>query len=148
MLAWFGAPLVAAFILSACGNQMDHASGGGSMNGMDMGGTSKSAKATLVPANSVTGGGTANVSVVKGLVHVDVRATQLTAITKYTVHLHKGSCTALGDIVKTVGDLQTDASGAGGVHLEYSGSDFPTPAFVDVHRSSGTEGPAVCGELQ
>jgi hypothetical protein len=118
------------------------------MNGMDMGGTSKSAKARLVPSNSVTGGGTANVAVVRGKVHVDVRATQLTATTKYTVHLHKGSCTALGDIVKTVGDLQTDASGAGGLHLEYGGSDFPTPSFVDVHSASGTEGAAVCGELQ
>jgi hypothetical protein len=140
--------VVALIILSACGNQMDHSSGGGSMNGMDMGGTSKSAKATLVPANSATGGGTANVAVVKGKVHVDVRATQLTAASTYTVHLHKGSCTALGEIIKTVGDLQTDASGAGGVHLEYSASDYPTPAFVDVHSPGGTGGAAVCGELQ
>ena len=118
------------------------------MDGMDMGGSSKSAKARLVPSISVTGGGTANVAVVKGTVHVDVRATQLMAGAKYTAHLHKGSCTAPGDIIKTFGDLQTDASGAGGLHLEYSGSDFPTPSFVDVHSASGTEGAAVCGELQ
>jgi len=115
---------------------------------MDMGGTSKSAKATLVPANAVTGRGTATLAVVKSQVHVDVQARQLTATTKYTAHLHKGSCAAIGDIIKTVGELQTDASGAGATHLEYGGSDFPTPAFVDVHTPDDTEGPADCGDLQ
>ncbi|MHB8509924.1 MAG: hypothetical protein ACYDGR_14975 [Candidatus Dormibacteria bacterium] len=138
------AALVAVALVSACGSQMDH----GSVGGMDMGGTSKSAKATLVPANAVAGAGTANVAVVKSQVHVDVRAQQLTASTKYTVHLHKGSCASIGDIVKTIGDLQTDTSGAGTVHLEYGGTNFPTPAFVDVHTPAGTEGPAVCGDLQ
>ena len=139
-----GTAMAATLILSACGNQM----GGGSMGGMDMGGTSKSAKATLVPANAVTGDGAVTVAVVENQVHVDVRTKQLTATTKYTVHLHKGSCAAIGDIIKTVGDLQTDASGTGAAHVEYGGSNFPTPAFVDVHPPDGTEGPAVCGDLQ
>jgi hypothetical protein len=139
-----GAAMAIAVVLSACGNQM----GGGSMGGMDMRGSSRSAKATLAPVNAVTGGGTATVAVVKNQVHVDVRAQQLTAANKYTVHLHMGSCAAIGDIIKTVGDLQTDTSGAGAAHLEYGASNFPTPAFVDVHSPDGTEGPAVCGDLQ
>ena len=139
--------LFAVAFVSACGNQMDHGSTAGN-GGMDMGGSSKSAKATLVPANAVSGAGTANVAVVKSQVHVDVRAQQLTAATKYSVHLHRGSCASIGDIIKTVGDLQTDTSGAGTVHLEYGGTDFPTPAFVDVHSAAGSEGPAVCGDLQ
>lgn len=143
-LARPAAALAVVVLVSACGNQMDH----GSTGGMDMGGSSKSVKAALVPANAVTGTGSANVAVVKSQVHVDVRAQQLTSATKYTVHLHRGSCASIGDILKTVGDLQTDASGAGTVHLEYAGTDVPTPAFIDVHTPAGTEGPAVCGDLQ
>lgn len=139
-----GALIVAVFVISACGNQVSH----DSMGGMDMGGSAKAAKATLVPANAVAGAGTANLAVVNNEVHVDVRAQQLTASTKYTVHIHSGSCASIGNVIKTVGGLQTDTSGAGTVHLEYAGSDVPHPAFVDVHMPTGTEGPAVCGDLQ
>ena len=118
------------------------------MGGMEMGATSKSAKATLAPSNSLTGGGTVNVAVVKNQVHVDVRAQQLTAATRYTAHLHRGSCPAIGELIKPIGDLQTDTTGAGTVHLEYGGSDFPAPAFVDIHGADGAEGPAVCGDLR
>ena len=142
------ASLAAIAILSGCGNQMGQGSSGGSMGGMDMGGTSRSARATLVPANAVTGTGTANLAVVKDQVHVDVRAQQLAAGSSYTVHLHKGSCAAIGDVVRTIGSLPTDATGSGTVHLEYKGSDFPVPSFVDVHEASGSEGPAICGDLQ
>ncbi|GAC1574239.1 MAG: hypothetical protein NVS3B24_01150 [Candidatus Dormibacteria bacterium] len=146
-LARAAAALAAVVAISACGSQMDHGSTGG-MGGMDMSGASKSVKATLAPANATAGGGTANVAVVKDQVHVDVRAQQLTAVTKYTAHLHRGSCASIGDIVKTVGDLQTDGSGTGSVHLEYGGTSIPTPAFVDIHTAAGTEGPAVCGDLR
>ena len=118
------------------------------MGGMDMGGTSKSAKATLAPANALAGAGSATLAVAQSQVHVDVRARQLMAATTYTVHLHRGSCAAIGDIIKTVGELQTDAAGAGATHLEFGGSDFPIPAFVDVHAPAAPEGPAVCGDLQ
>ncbi|MGI8607972.1 MAG: hypothetical protein ACR2MY_01905 [Candidatus Dormibacteria bacterium] len=135
--------------LTGCGSQASGGStGSGSMAGMNMGGTTKSAKATLVPSNSITGAGTVTVAIVKNQVHVDVRAQQLTAATRYTVHLHHGSCASIGDIIKSVGDLQTDTAGAGMTNLEYSGSSLPTPAFVDVHAPAGTEGPAVCGDLQ
>ena len=127
---------------------MDHGSAGGSTAGMDMGGASKSAKATLVPANAVTGAGSATLAVIKNQVHVDVRAQQLTGDSTYTVHLHRGSCAAIGGVVKTIGDLTTDSAGSGGTHLEYAGADFPVPSFVDVHSSGGTEGPAICGDLQ
>jgi len=136
--------MLATAVLSACGNQ----TGGASMGGMDMGATSKSAKATLAPSNSLTGGGTVDVAVVKNQIHVDVRARQLAATTKYSAHLHHGSCAAIGEIIKPIGELQTDASGAGTVHLEYGGSDFPTPAFVDIHSTDSAEGPAVCGDLR
>ena len=139
-----GTILLVTAVLSACGNQ----TGGASMGGMDMGATSKSAKATLVPSNSLTGGGSVNVAVVKNQIHVDVRAQQLTAASKYTAHLHRGSCAAIGEIIKPIGELQTDPTGAGTVHLEYGGTDFPTPSFVDVHSADGTEGPAVCGDLR
>jgi len=144
VLGPIAAILLAAAALSACGNQP----GGSSMGGMDMGATSKSAKATLAPSNSLTGGGTVNVAVVKNQVHVDVRAQQLIAASKYTAHLHRGSCAAIGAIIKPIGELQTDNTGAGTVHLEYGGTDFPTPSFVDVHSADGTEGPAVCGDLR
>ncbi len=139
------ATLAAVAAISACGNQMDHGSASG---GMDMSGTSRSAKATLVPTNAVAGAGTATLAVVNNQVHVDVRAQQLAATSNYTVHLHKGSCAAIGDIVRTIGDLPTDATGSGAAHLEYTGGDIPTPSFVDVHAAGGTEGPAICGDLQ
>ncbi|MFN2464460.1 MAG: hypothetical protein ABR573_11245 [Candidatus Dormibacteria bacterium] len=118
------------------------------MSGMDMGSTSKSEQATLVPANATGGGGKVTVALVKNQVHVDVRAEELTAGERYSVHLHKGSCIAIGEIIRTIGDLTADASGAGAVHLEYAGSSLPTHAFVDVHAAGGSEGPAVCGDLQ
>ena len=147
-LSGLTAATAAFIVLSACGNQMSQGSGPGSMAGMDMGVTTKSAKGSLVPSNAVTGSGHVTVVVVNTQVHVDIRAEQLAASTKYTVHLHRGSCAARGDIVKTIGDLQTDTSGAGGAHLAYPGKDLPKPSFVDVHSPNGTEGPAVCGDLE
>jgi hypothetical protein len=134
--------------LAACGGQMDHGASGGSMAGMDMGPASTSARATLAPANSVSGSGTVTVAVVRDKVHVDVRARELSPGQAYTVHLHKGSCAAIGDVIKPIGDLKADGSGAGNVHLEYTATSISTPAFVDLHAAGGTEGPALCGDLR
>ncbi len=119
------------------------------MGGMDMGASpsAKSAKATLSPDGSAAGAGAGNVAVVKNQVHVDARVQQLTAASKYTVHLHRGACAASGDVIKTVGDIQTDASGAGTAHLEYDGTDLPAPAFLDVHPAAATTTKALCGDL-
>lgn len=78
------------------------------MGGMDMGASpsAKSAKATLSPDGSAAGAGAGNVAVVKNQVHVDARVQQLTAASKYTVHLHRGACAASGDVIKTVGDIR------------------------------------------
>ena len=116
------------------------------MGGMDMTGAT-SAKATLIPTNAVTGTGTATVAIVKGQAHVDVRAQQLVANTRFTAQLHKGSCIAGGDVLKTVGDFQTDANGAGAAHVEYAATEVPIPSFVEVHTVDGRVGPVVCGEL-
>lgn len=134
--------MLSGVALAACGQSMDH----GSTGAMDMSGA-QSAKATLVPTNAPTGAGTATVAVVKGQVHVDVRAQQLDANATFTAHLHNGSCLQAGRILKTVGDLRTDATGAGMVHLEYAGSQVPMPTFVEVHANDGREGPVICGEL-
>jgi hypothetical protein len=139
--------VIAATGLAGCGNDSGHSMGGGSMPGMDMGGA-KSAKAILVPNNIPSGGGTATVAVANGQVHVDVRLRQLSQSTKFTVHLHKGACTASRDLLKTVGEIQSDADGAGAGHLEYAGTELPMPAFVDVHPTGSTDGPILCGDLK
>lgn len=140
--------LVAAVTVAGCGNQSRNSADGGSMAGMDMGGTTTSARAMLVPSNSVSGGGVATVAAVKGQLHVDVRAQHLAAGARFVVHLHRGSCAAIGDVIQTVGDIQTDQAGGGGAHLEYPAGDVPMPSFVDVHAAEGTEGPVLCGDLR
>ena len=130
-------------LLAACGNTMDH----GGMNMSPMVGP-QSSKATMAPAAAAAGSGTATVAVVKDQIHVDVRTANLSPSAAYTVHLHQGTCSAIGSIIRTVGDIHTDALGSGMVHLEYAGTEVPAPAFVDAHASGSTEGPATCGDLK
>ena len=129
-------------LLAACGSSMDH--GGTNMNQMR---GPQSSKAALEPA-AAAGAGTATVSVVKDQLHVDVRTSQLLPSADYTVHLHQGACNAIGIIIRTAGQIQTDASGSGMLHLEYAGTAVPAPAFIDAHAPGSTEGPAICGDLK
>jgi hypothetical protein len=133
----------AVTLLAACGNQsIDH----GGMTTQQMAGP-QSSKAVLAPA-AAAGTGTATMAVVKGQIHVDVRTAQLSPSGAYTVHLHQGSCDAIGSIIRPLGDIQTDASGSGMLHLEYAGTEVPAPAFIDAHAPGSTEGPAICGDLK
>jgi hypothetical protein len=103
-------------------------------------------------ANS-TATGTATITPDGQKTRVVVSLAGLTANTKHAGHIHAGSCSAQGPVVVPLGDIASNASGAGSSSTDVDTAKLSGSLYIAYHQRDATDtqgigGVIACGDIK